>query len=119
MKTSPRPMTLHLYLLSYNTNLQPQDILGYCSAEGSLIMYKDFHHLFFLSSLAFSRTTGAAGILNHHSLSLLDHFSVLAFRIGEYLVKSSRKVRRIMYLKGKNARTSAETKKTPTNFSVA
>lgn len=82
-------------------------------------MSKDFHHLFFLSSLAFSRTTGAAGILNHHSLSLLDHFSVLAFRIGEYLVKSSRKVRRIMYFKGKNARTSAETKKTPTNFSVA
>ncbi|KAG5613399.1 hypothetical protein H5410_024680 [Solanum commersonii] len=75
-------------------------------------MYKDFQHLFFLSPLAFSRTTGAAGILNHHFLSLLDHFFVLAFRVDEHLVKSSKKVRRIMYLKVKNAETSVETLKT-------
>lgn len=48
------------------------------------------YHLVFLSSFSFSTTTGAAGMLNHHSLNLLVHLSVLALRSGELFVDTSR-----------------------------
>lgn len=58
-------------------------------------------------------------MLNHHSLSLLAHLSVLAFLGGEYLVNVSKKVNRIMYLLGMKARIEAAHKRVNANFSVA
>jgi hypothetical protein len=51
-------------------------------------------HLVFLSSLSFSTTPGAAGMLNHHSLNLLVHLSVLALRSGDLFVDASRNINR-------------------------
>ena len=58
-------------------------------------------------------------MLNHHSLNLLAHLSVLAFRRGEYLVKSSRKASNTIYLAGKSASSRAMTTRAPANFSLA
>lgn len=87
----------------------------------TIYMYEYIHmyHLLFLSSFSLSRTTGAAGMLNHHSLSLLIHLSVLAFLKGEYLVNASKKISKNMYLPGNKARIKAETRRITANFSVA
>lgn len=58
-------------------------------------------------------------MLNHHSLDLRIHLSVLALLRGEYIVNRSRKTSRIMYLLGKKARTNAVTKRAMANFSLA
>ena len=65
------------------------------------------YHLVFLSSVSFSTTTGAAGMLNHHSLNLLVHRSVLALRGGELLVHTSRNISSISTLVGTMARLKA------------
>jgi hypothetical protein len=64
-------------------------------------------HLVFLSSLSFSTTTGAAGILNHNSLNLLVHLSVLALRGGDLFVNASRNINKISTLVGTMARHRA------------
>ena len=86
-----------------------------------LYILRRHRYFFFLSSFSLSgtRTTGAAGMLNHHSLSLLAHLSVFAFLGGEYLVNVSKKVNRIMYLLGMKARIKATHKRVNANFSVA
>ena len=58
-------------------------------------------------------------MLNHHSLNLLVHLSVLAFLGGEYLVNISKKTSRTKYLHGKRARAKAADRKAKANFSVA
>jgi len=58
-------------------------------------------------------------MLNHHSLNLLIHLSVLAFLKGEYLVKVSMKIRRTTYLLGMKARIKAVIKRATANFSLA
>jgi hypothetical protein len=58
-------------------------------------------------------------MLNHHSLSLLVHLSVLAVLGGEYLVNVSKKVNRIMYLLGMKARIKATPRRVNANFSLA
>lgn len=58
-------------------------------------------------------------MLNHHSLSLLEHLSVEAFLGGESLVNISKKPSRTMYLPGKTARTKAADTRAKANFSVA
>jgi hypothetical protein len=63
-------------------------------------------HLVFLSSLSFT-TTGAAGILNHTSLNLLVHLSVLALRGGDLFVNASRNINKISTLVGTMARLRA------------
>lgn len=77
-------------------------------------------HLLFLSSL-FSRssTTGAAGTLNHHSLNLLVHLSVLGLLRGEYLVNISRSIRRNSHLMGSKAVIRAIRTSTRIALSVA
>ena len=65
------------------------------------------YHLVFLSSVSFPTTTGAAGMLNHHSLNLLVHRSVLALRGGELLVHTSRNISSISTLVGTMARLKA------------
>lgn len=69
--------------------------------------------------LSLSSATGAAGMLNHHSLNLLIHLSVIAFLGGEYLVKVSKKTRRTMNLLGRKARIKAVTKRATANLSLA
>lgn len=76
-------------------------------------------YLLFLSSLAVSRTTGAAGMLNHHSLNLLDHLSVLALLGAEYLVNTSKNIRRMIYFKGRKARIKAARTSATATLSVA
>lgn len=68
----------------------------------STIQEKNFH-LFFLSSFSLSSTTGAAGMLNHHSLILLVHLSVLGLLGGEFLVNNSRNKSRSTSLVGRSA----------------
>ncbi|KAL0423772.1 UNVERIFIED_CONTAM: hypothetical protein Sradi_0912000 [Sesamum radiatum] len=63
--------------------------------------------------------TGAAGMLNHQSLNLLIHLSVLALLCGEYLVNVSKKASRTMYLRGTKARSKARAKSATANLSVA
>lgn len=58
-------------------------------------------------------------MLNHHSLNLLVHFSVLALLRGEYLVNASKNAIRIMYLPGTNAINKATAKRATANFSLA
>ena len=58
-------------------------------------------------------------MLNHHSLNLLIHLSVIAFLGGEYLVKVSKKTIRTMNLLGRKARIKAETKRATANLSLA
>ena len=83
-------------------------------------MYKRGHHyFFFLSSFSLSRTTGAAGMLNHHSLNLLVHLSVLAFLGREYLVNVSKKISSVIYLLGTNATIKATHRRANANFSLA
>lgn len=77
------------------------------------------HHRFFLSSLTRLRITGAAGMLNHQSLNLLIHLSVLDLLTGEYLVNVSKKASRKIYLTGNRARSNARTKSATANLSVA
>lgn len=91
------------------------------SSIHNVYMYKfyNLHHLFFLSSLCLSIITGAAGMLNHHSLNLRVHLSVFDFLRGEYLVKSSKKTSMIIYRDGKNAKSNAMTRRALANFSVA
>jgi hypothetical protein len=66
------------------------------SAKGGIKItggYIYSYHLVFLSSLS-STTPGAAGMLNHHSLNLLVHLSVLALRSGDLFVNASRNINR-------------------------
>lgn len=77
------------------------------------------HHRFFLSSLIRLRITGAAGMLNHQSLNLLIHLSVLDLLTGEYLVNVSKKASRKICLTGNKARSNARTKSATANLSVA
>lgn len=63
-------------------------------------------HFLFLSSGLIS-WTGAAGILNHHSLTHLSHLSLLSFLRGNSLVKASRKKNRVKYLIGTMANAKA------------
>ncbi|MFS7962086.1 hypothetical protein Hanom_Chr08g00722501 [Helianthus anomalus] len=81
----------------------------------------DYHitHFFFFSSLTFSSTTGAAGMLNHHSLSLRFNLSVLDLLIGEYLVHSSNKTAIITYLIGTTATNTAVITSATANRSLA
>jgi hypothetical protein len=83
----------------YTTTRQPKetDYRGYIYSG----------HLVFLSSLSFSTTTGAAGILNHTSLNLLVHLSVLALRGGDLFVNASRNINKISTLVGTMARLRA------------
>lgn len=84
------------------------------------IRYKNNYGIyFFFSSLSISRITGAAGIPNHHSRSLLIHLSVLAFLGGEYLVNISKNVNRTKYLPGMKARITAVITRAMANFSLA
>lgn len=46
-------------------------------------------------------------MLNHHSLNLLVHLSVLALLTGELFVKTSRNIARISNLVGRKARLRA------------
>jgi hypothetical protein len=79
-------------------------------------IYIHFMHYnrFFLSSFSLSTTTGAAGILNHNSLSLRVHFSVLGFLSGEYRVNISKNVISIINRVGNKAKHIA----IPTNASI-
>jgi len=77
------------------------------------------YHLVFLSSVSFSTTTGAAGMLNHHSLNLLVHRSVLALRGGELLVHTSRNISSISTLVGTMARLRAISTNATIALSVA
>lgn len=58
-------------------------------------------------------------MLNHHSLSLRVQRSVLGFLRGEYLVNSSKKTRRTMYLNGKKAIIKAMNRRATAHFSLA
>lgn len=58
-------------------------------------------------------------MLNHHSLTLLVHLSVLGFLGGEYLVNPSKNTIRTMYFVGKKARVKAITRRKNANFIVA
>lgn len=77
------------------------------------------NYFLFLSSLPLSSKTGAAGMLNHHSLNRRIHLSVCALRGGEYIVNSPTKTSNMMYLKGKKNSTNAVTRKLTANFSLA
>jgi hypothetical protein len=72
------------------------------------------YNRFFLSSLSLSTMTGAAGILNHDSLSLRVHFSVLGLLSGEYLVNISKNVISIITRVGIKAKHIA----IPTNATI-
>lgn len=78
-----------------------------------------YSYFFFLSSLPLSSKTGAAGMLNHHSLNRRIHLSVCALRGGEYIVNRPTKASNRMYLKGKKNRTNAVTTRLTANFSLA
>lgn len=58
-------------------------------------------------------------MLNHHSLTLLLHLSVLGLLGGEYLVNPSKNTTKSMYFVGKKARVKAITKREAANFIVA
>lgn len=58
-------------------------------------------------------------MLNHHSLNLLVHFSVLALRRGEFLVKISRNAIKARYFPGTNARTKPMATRATANFPLA
>lgn len=58
-------------------------------------------------------------MLNHHSLTLLVHLSVLAILGGEYLVNASKNTTRNMYFVGRKARVKAITRRETANFTVA
>ena len=88
------------------------------------IIYKgkkkgSFHFLFLSSFFSLTRATGAAGMLNHHSPTLLVNLSVLAFLGGEYLVKASKNTIKTMYFVGRKARVTAITRRELANFIVA
>lgn len=95
-------------------NLQEQKALIY-----NHVLVKLYFHFLFLSSFSLSRITGAAGMLNHHSLNLLVHLSVLAFLGGEYLVKVSKNTSATMYLQGTKTRINAVNKRVTATFSLA
>lgn len=58
-------------------------------------------------------------MLNHHSLSLLIHLSVLVLLRGEYLVNASRKVNITKNLRGTKATTPAMSKRAIANLRLA
>lgn len=73
----------------------------------------------FLSSSERSSKTGAAGMLNHHSFSLLLNLVVLDFLGGEYLVDISRNTQDNKTLIGRKAIEDANKASTSTTLSVA
>lgn len=58
-------------------------------------------------------------MLNHHSLDLLVHVSVLGFLGGEYLVNTSKNIKRPTYFKGRKARIKATRTSASATLSVA
>lgn len=58
-------------------------------------------------------------MLNHHSLNLLIHLSVLALLGGEYLVNASKNTISMEYFAGKNIIRRAETNRPIANLSLA
>lgn len=58
-------------------------------------------------------------MLNHHSLNLLVHLSVLALLSGEWFVNTSRNIARISNLVGSKARTRAINNSARIDLSVA
>lgn len=95
------------YTISKSRTLQCSPVALDDSILFMMQLPRDYIHIHIFSTLSLSRTTGAAGMLNHHSLHLLAHLSVLALLGGECLVNISRNITKSISLAGKMATVNA------------
>lgn len=80
---------------------------------------RDKYHFFFLLSSALMSWTGAAGTLNHHSLTRLSNRSLLAFLHPTSLVNHSTNAIVIKYFTGTTAKITATITSDIADVSVA